>query len=257
MRSRHHQLRRQRQHRLPLGDQLLLAHHLVRMLPVALLIVLASGVSSDQFVPSDSPVSHSCERYCVCPFGSQLSSGSSSRCEPLLTGDPCVTDSQCQANNAHSLCLRGACACEEDHYSDNGVCRNRVALMKPCQHDDDCSARAYNGTCRNGVCTCSIVATSLFQYRLVGGADCSTGQVKVKSGKGPWVSICYNEEASHHAVVVCRSLGFVTGTIIEFPTSGLFSSVSMMCNGQERNVGACFINRAICFTPSQVGVVCV
>ncbi|XP_030847771.1 deleted in malignant brain tumors 1 protein-like [Strongylocentrotus purpuratus] len=86
-------------------------------------------------------------------------------------------------------------------------------------------------------------AQSILVVRLVDGSDASEGRVEVYNN-GTWGTVCDDSWDDTDAGVVCRSLGFHSGTrVLGSPAFGQGSGDILLddvsCNGTETNLGDC------------------
>ncbi|XP_023933279.1 deleted in malignant brain tumors 1 protein-like isoform X2 [Lingula anatina] len=83
------------------------------------------------------------------------------------------------------------------------------------------------------------------QVRLVGGTNSREGRVEVRQGSGSWGTVCDDSWGADDATVVCRMLGFGTGTVTAFSRAtfgqgtGSIYMDDVACTGSEGSLEEC------------------
>ncbi|XP_035663829.1 deleted in malignant brain tumors 1 protein-like [Branchiostoma floridae] len=108
-----------------------------------------------------------------------------------------------------------------------------------------------------------VICTGRVSVRLAGSQNPSEGRVEIHPGNGDWGTVCDDGFDDRDAQVVCRQLGYYTGSA---RVGGLFPEGTgniwldnLNCAGNESSVAGCEINRwgdHDCTHKEDAGVVC-
>lgn len=134
-----------------------------------------------------------------------------------------------------------------------------VCSRQSCRKNSDCSGQSSCDSA--GYCTCNseYPGPQCQGVRLIGGADERTGRVEVFHS-GAWGTVCDDNFTETDANVVCRQLGYSSGTA--FTVGGGKESISMdevACTGSEARLQDCSFNGwglTDCSHAEDVGVSC-
>ena len=159
-----------------------------------------------------------------------------------VLGEPCSSSLDCSSRLAGAVCSsRGLCVCDDGFWTEDNVsCNRTVGTRGACTTDRQCSGDLV---CFRGQCSCPVTEVGSYQYRLSGGPSCIQGRVEVSHRHSGWGVVCDDYWNNTAAAVICRSLGFVSGTAekeaVRYGASGRFFLDDVMCNGAETSLFDC------------------
>jgi hypothetical protein len=134
-----------------------------------------------------------------------------------------------------------------------------LCSRESCDSDVDCTGVSQCDT--NGYCTCDAEypGPRCEGIRLVGGANERSGRVEVFHG-GVWGTVCDDNFLTTSATVVCRQLGYSSGTMYTAAAgSGPIFMDQVACAGSEARLQDCPFNGwgiTDCSHSEDIGVTC-
>ncbi|XP_019853773.1 PREDICTED: deleted in malignant brain tumors 1 protein-like [Amphimedon queenslandica] len=155
--------------------------------------------------------------------------------------------------------LNATCTCLFSNICELSPCQNEgscTLVSAPSNYTCDCTGTGYQGI-NCSICICCIDGS----IRLVGGTNSKEGRVEVCSG-GVWGTVCDDYWDSTDATVVCRQLGYGSGTAFDSAYFGQGTEAIVMddvdCNGTESYLTNCtHTTEHNCVHSEDAGVRCV